>query len=179
MFDTHDINFETCGEVFNILTKKLLPENLAQNFLSVKEIGEQKYWDFVNERLLGEKSIWDTMKKSKLPTFICNNVQLKIHVNNQYLTLKKRRKLMSRFVIAARCCPDIDLPGYFGMYEFSVVLKSLFTPDGNLHKCSDKANVADEIYNLQASVMLDNETLDGDSNEENKVIILMVWRLLI
>ena len=171
VFDTHDINFETCGEVFNILTKKVLPENLAQNFLSVKEIGEQKYWDFVNERLLGEKSIWDTMKKSKLPTFICNNVQLKIHVNNQYLTLKKKRKLVSRFVIAARCCPDIDLPGYFGMYEFSVVLKSLFTPDGNLHKCSDKANVADEIYNLQASVMLDNETLDGDSNEENKVII--------
>ena len=80
MFDIYEINFETCGEAFNILTKKVLPENIAQNFFSVKEIGEQQYWDFVNERLLGEKSIWDTMKKSKLPTFICNNVQLKIHV---------------------------------------------------------------------------------------------------
>ena len=116
-----------------------MPENLAQNFLSVKEIGERKYWDFLNERLLGEKSIWDTRKKSKLPTFICNNVQLKIHVNDQYLTLKEERKLMSRFVIAARCRPDIDLPGYFGMYEFSVVLKSLFTTDAKLHKSSNKA----------------------------------------
>ena len=57
------------------------------------------------------------------------------------------------------------------MYKFSVVPKSLFTPDGNLHKCTEKANVADEIYNLQASVMLDDAILNGDSNEENKVII--------
>ena len=90
------------------------------------------------------------MKKSKLPTFICNSAQLKIHVNNQYLTLKEEQKLMSRFVIAARCRPDTDLPGCFSMCKFSVVSKSLFTPDGNLHKCTDKANVADEICNLQA-----------------------------
>ena len=57
VFDTHRINFGTCGELFSILTKKVLPANLAQNFLSVKEIGEQEYWDFVNERLLSEKSI--------------------------------------------------------------------------------------------------------------------------
>ena len=57
VFDTHHINFGTCGELFSILTKKVLPANLAQNFLSVKEIGEQEYWDFVNERLLSEKSI--------------------------------------------------------------------------------------------------------------------------
>ena len=111
------------------------------------------------------------MKKSKLPTFICNNAQLKIHVNNQYLTLKEEQKLMSRFVIAARCRPDIDLPGCFGMCKFPVLSKSLFTPDGNLHKCTDKANVADEIYNLQASVMLNDAILNGDSNEQSKVII--------
>ena len=43
VFDTYESNFETCGEVFNILTKKVLPENIAQNFFPVKEIGEQKY----------------------------------------------------------------------------------------------------------------------------------------
>ena len=57
------------------------------------------------------------------------------------------------------------------MSEFSVVPKSLFTPDGNIHKCTDKANLADEIYNLQASVMLDDAILNGESNEESKVII--------
>lgn len=57
------------------------------------------------------------------------------------------------------------------MFEFSVAPKSFFTLDGNLHKCTNKANVADEIYNLQVSVILDDAILNGDSNEENKGII--------
>ena len=98
------------------------------------------------------------MKKTKLPTLVSNNVQIKVLANNRYLTLKEQRKLMSRFVLAARCCPDSDFPGYFRLYEFSVVPKSLFTPDENLPKCIDKANAAGEIYNLQASVMLNDAT---------------------
>ena len=118
------------------------------------------------------------MKKTKLLTFTSNNVQLKVLVNKQYLTLKEERRFVSRFVITARCRPNIDLPGYFGIYEFSVVPRSLFAPDGNLHKCTGKANVAEEIYNLQTSVMLDNAILKGESNEENKSSFLMVWQLL-
>ena len=63
------------------------------------------------------------------------------------------------------------MPDYFGMYEFSVVPKPLFTPDGNIRKFTDKANVADEIYNLQASVILDDAILNRESNEENTVNI--------
>ena len=61
------------------------------------------------------------------------------------------------------------MPGYFGIYEFSVVPKPLFTPDGNIQKFTDKASVADEIYNLQASVILDDAILNGESNKENAV----------
>lgn len=62
------------------------------------------------------------MKKTKLPTFISSNAQVKVQynwitLNNQYLILKEQ-KLMSRFFIAAKSRPDIDLPGYFGTYEF-------------------------------------------------------------
>ena len=57
------------------------------------------------------------------------------------------------------------------MFEFSVAPNSFFTLDGNLHKCTNKAHVADEIYNLQVSVILDDAILNGDSNEENKGII--------
>ena len=70
-----------------------------------------------------------------------------------HIRFKKERKFISRIVIAARCRPDIDLSGYFVLCEFSVVPKSLFRPDQNLQKCIDKANVADETYNPQASVM--------------------------
>ena len=127
-----------------------MPENLAQNFLSVKEIGDQKYWDFVNERLLGEKSIWNTMKKAKLPTFICNNIVKSSCELPILLNLKRRTKA---YVKVCHC--HCDLPGYFGMEEFAVVpTRSLFTLNENLQECTDKANAADEIYNFQASVML-------------------------
>ena len=56
------------------------------------------------------------------------------------------------------------------MCEFSVVPKSLCTPDGNLHKCTDIGNVADDIYNPQASAMLGYAILNRESNDTNKVI---------
>ena len=40
---------------------------------------------------------------------------------------------MTRLLIASRTRPDIDLPRYLGMYEFSVVPRSLFTTDGTLN----------------------------------------------
>lgn len=36
------------------------------------------------------------------------------------------KKLKIRFTIASRFTPDIDLPDYFGKYEFSVIPRSLF-----------------------------------------------------
>ena len=43
---------------------------------------------------------------------------------------------------------DIDLPSYLGDYEFSVVPQSLFTPDGQLYKSTDKSVILNEIENL-------------------------------
>ena len=43
VFDTQGINFKTCDEVSNILTKKVFLANIAQNILSIKEIGEQNH----------------------------------------------------------------------------------------------------------------------------------------
>ena len=82
------------------------------------------------------------MMESKGPILIGNNVKIKVLVNCQCLTLNIERTLMPRFSTVARISPDIDLPGYFGTYEFFIVPKSLFTADGNLHNCIDKAGVA-------------------------------------
>ena len=56
-FDTYDFNFETRGEVFNILTKTMLSVNRAESFSSMKKIGEKNYSDFVSKRQQGEKPI--------------------------------------------------------------------------------------------------------------------------
>ena len=125
-----------------------MPKELAIQFLKLREIGEEKYLNFVNEQLTGEKSIWDTIKKVKLPTFVTNNKQVTIQVNKQLVNIKEERKLMTRFVIASRSRPDIDLPKYLVMYEFSVVPRALFTPDGFLHQTNDKSSIASEIRKL-------------------------------
>ena len=120
--------------------------------MSTREAGNAKYSEFVSEHLLGSKSIWDTIKKEKLPTSAKNCAQTKLTIDKQVANIKEERKLMSRFVIAARTHPEIDLPAYFGSYEFSVVPKSLFAlfaTDGCLRLSTDKASIAQELLKLQ------------------------------
>ena len=41
----------------------VLPKKDAEQFLTVKEIGNESYVNFVKERTEGKSSIWDTTKK--------------------------------------------------------------------------------------------------------------------
>ena len=42
-------------------------------------------------------------------------------VQSQLVNIKAKRKLMSRFLVAARSRSEIDFPGHLGKYEFSAV----------------------------------------------------------
>ena len=46
MSNTYGINLDATDSVFNILKKKVLPQQGAERFLDVREIGEQKYQKF-------------------------------------------------------------------------------------------------------------------------------------
>ena len=131
------------------MTKKVLATDVAETFFSMREAGNSKYCEFVSEKLLGSKSISDTIKREKLPTFIKNYTQTKFTIDKQLVNIKEERKLMSTFVIAARTHSEIDLPAYFGSYEFSVVPKSLFATDGCLRLNTDEAIIAQELIKLQ------------------------------
>ena len=63
VFHTYDVGFDDTDGVFNILTKKVLPQPSAERFLDVQKIGEERYECFVKERIEGDSSIWDTIKK--------------------------------------------------------------------------------------------------------------------
>ena len=66
---------------------------------------------------------------------------------------------------------DIDLPSYLGDYEFSVVPRSLFTPDGQLYKSTGESVILNEMENLtnQAQDVLFHTS--SVPNEKNNVII--------
>ena len=173
VFSTQGITFEESDEVYNVSTKKVLATDVVETFLSMREAGNAKFCEFVSENLLGSKSIWDTIKKKKLPTFAKNCAQTKLTIDKQLVNIKEESKLMSRFVIAARAQPEIDLPAYFGSYEISVVPKSLFATDECLRLSTDKASIAQELLKLQQEERNQSTQSVNGSIESNirKVII--------
>ena len=169
VFSDHNINFKSTDSIFNVITKKVLDPNLANVFLDCEAIGEALYNNFVDERLFGEVSIWEPLKKRKIPTFKMHVKSCNIKTKEGVVNIKEERKLMSHFIVASRTRQDIDLPYYFGEYEFSVVPRSLFNRYGVLIPI-DKSSVFHSIKDLSpASVITDSgESAGGD----NKVIVL-------
>ena len=154
-FKAQNLNFDESECVFDVVTKKILNPKLAEEFLAHETTGKELLENFMKEKFEGEKSIWDPITKSKLPTFGSNGKTVTVKIKDQLVQVKEEHKLISRFLIVCRTRHDIDLPSYLGDYEFSVVPRSLFTPDGQLYKSTDKSVILHEIENLtnQAHMM--------------------------
>ena len=73
--------------------------------------------------------------------FTNNKKVVTVKIRNQLINTNTERKLMSRFTVAARSRPDVDLPSYLGKYEFSAVLGSIFTEEGDLIRSKDKFKI--------------------------------------
>ena len=74
IFSEHDVTFEGKHSIYNIFTKKVLPTDVADQFLQAKEIGQTKYEEFFKEKLEGKGSIWQAIKKEKIATFMLSKV---------------------------------------------------------------------------------------------------------
>ena len=74
---------------------------------------------------------------------------------------------MSRFLIAARKRPEIELEQCIGVYEFSVVPRSLFSFDGQPLHCTDKSKVLHLIEEMSTL-----EDTEAKRPGQNSVIIL-------
>ena len=137
----------------------------------MKLLGKNFFENFLKERFEGEKPIWDPIAKNKLSTFGSNVKTVAVKINYQLVQVKEEHKLISRFLIVCRTRHDIDLLSYLGDYEFSVVPRSLFTPDGQLYKSTDKSVILNEIENLtnQAQDVLFHASSVPNGN--NSVII--------
>ena len=49
VFKTQGVNFDGSDVVYHILTKKVLPNIVAERFLELRSIGQDKYNEFVNK----------------------------------------------------------------------------------------------------------------------------------
>ena len=147
-FKTQNVTFDESECVFNVFTKKVLNPKLAEEVLAHETIGKELLENFTKERFEGEKSIWGPITKRKLPTFGSNAKTVTVKIKDQLVQVKEEHKLISRFLIVCRTRHDIDLPSYLGGYRFSVVARSLFTPNGQFYKSTNKSVILNQIENL-------------------------------
>ena len=148
--------------MFNVVTKAVLPKASASELLKNEAIGTDLYRVFTEERIIGDVSIWSKMNKRKLKTFDNEAKSIKSKVGDKLVQLKEERTLLSRFLIAARKRPELELEETIGNYEFSVVPKSLFGQDGEPLVCNDKSKVREAIERL---IKEKSEEMEIDAND--------------
>jgi len=117
------------GNPFLCKTMKLM--NMASNMT-------KKFEEFVSERLVAstaEKLIWDPMQKMKLNTFsTCQKKTNGKVADNKLVKLREDRQLLARFLVVQQSCPSMieSLGDSIGIYEFSIIPRSLFSSDSLL-----------------------------------------------
>ena len=78
--------------------------------------------------------------------------------------------MLSRFLITARKRSELDLEGSIGNYEFAVVPKSIFTPDGQPLHSFDKAKVLHAIE----SMVKNEETNADETNLDASMTVVII-----
>ena len=127
-------------DLFNIVTKVVMPDSIKEDICDQPIIGQRLFDTFVTERIkTGKINIWSTIKKRKLGTWKTNAKKINISTKGKLVELREDRSLFARLLVACRTRPEIDLKETIGIYEFSVVPRSLFAADETMLRCSRKS----------------------------------------
>ena len=127
-------------DLFNIATKVVMPDSIKEDICDQPVIGQRLLVTFVTERIkTGKINIWSTIKKRKLGTWKTNAKKITISTKGKLVELREDRSLFARLLVVCRTRPEIDLKETIGIYEFSVVPRSLFAADGTMLRCSRKS----------------------------------------
>ena len=164
VFHHHGNPFESADEdeIYNLLTKSVMNETVANDILRRDEIGQQMFEVFVTERLTeGKLSVWDKITKKKLGTYKTANASTEIKVGDSIIKIKEERGLLQRFIVISRSRPELDLKECIGTYEFGVIPRSLFASDGSLLLAYDKASILHHLENLSSN----SQQVEADRNK--------------
>ena len=127
-------------DLFKIITKVAMPDDIKEDICDQPIIGQRLFDTFVTERIkTGKINIWSTIKKRKLGTWKTNAKKITISTKGKLVGLREDRSLFARLLVVCRTRPEIDLKETIGIYEFSVVPRSLFAADGTMLRCSRKS----------------------------------------
>ena len=79
------------------------------------------------------------VKKHKLLTWKTTGKTVRVATKDKIIELKEDQCLFTRMMVICKSCPEIDIKEAVGVYEFSVVARSMFAADGNMLHFSVKS----------------------------------------
>jgi len=151
------------SDLFNIATKVVMPDKVKEDLCQQSAVGTQLLSRFVEESVTtGTNSIWYPMKKRKLNTWKSATKVIRVKANDKVIELKEDRSLFSRMSLVAKSQPEIDIKEAVGEFEFNVVPKSMFAPDGSMLHCSCKSALMAILEKLDG-------TRTGSNTEEHEI----------
>ena len=166
VFQLHGDPFieDEADEVFNLLTREVMNEQVSKDILERDEIGQELFEKFTTERIIeGKLSVWEKMTKRKLRTFKSVNATAEIRSDDKLIKLKEERGLLQRFIVISRSRPELDLKQCVGTYEFGIVPRSLFASDGSLLLAYDKAKI---LHHLERLIIREEQDSGGEHSEQ-------------
>ena len=101
--------------------------------LNVEANGQKLYETFVKDRLQQESklTIWDPMKLVKYKTMSTWMKKTKVRVGDKVIKLQEERQLLA-LIMMIQQTRKLDVGTVIGMYEMTVIPRSLFSNDGLL-----------------------------------------------
>lgn len=134
------------ADLFNLVTKVVLPEEVKDDLCNQSAIGLKLFTVFIKERIqTGKENLWSPMKKQKLLTWKTTGKKTKVSVDNKVVELQEDRCLFARMMMVCKSRPEINIAEAVGVYEFSLVPRSLFASDGSMLHCPTKSALMNAI----------------------------------
>ena len=122
--------------------KVVMPDTIKEDLCNHSATGQSLFDTFVKDRILtGEINIWSTLKRRKLLTWKSNAKKVKVSTKERIIELREDRSLFARMMMVCRSRPEIDFKQTIGLYEFTLVPRSLFAPDGAMLRCSNNSTL--------------------------------------
>ncbi|CAH3043013.1 unnamed protein product [Porites lobata] len=163
-------------DLFNLVTKVRMPEKVKKDLCNQSVIGNKLFGTFVKERIqTAEKSIWDVVKKRKLLTWKTTEKTVRVATKDKIIELKEDRCLFARMMVICKSRPEIDIKEAVGVYEFSVVPRSMFAADGNMLHCSAKSALMSILEKLPSNRSVEQaEPTDQLANADGEIKVSIV-----
>ena len=117
-----------------MITHAYVPDEFVEQIFNANDTGQEMYEDYVTERINGNICLLAKVTKVDNTMFMSGDKTTTIKLRVKTVDLKDTKDIYGRLMILAKSTRDIDQKGAIGNHEFTLTPRSLFPPDGSMHR---------------------------------------------